>query len=64
MELRNIGINPNMPRSELVNTLSSQQIDTLLDPRLSPFEDLKKDGLAHTGDELVSQRVTRGGKPV
>ena len=44
-QLRDSGINSNtkMQRSELVNTLSSQQIDSysILDLRLALFENLK-----------------------
>ena len=47
-----------------MHALSGQQTDTLLDLRSALFEDLKKDGLAHAGDELASRRVTRGGKPL
>ena len=59
-QLRDSGINSNMQRSELVNTLSSQQIDSysILDLRLALFENLKV-GLAHTEGEVVNWRVTR-----
>ena len=59
--LRTLGINPNVPRSELISLLSAQSADTLLALRQAFFEELVSKDLAH-GDELVGCRCTRTGR--
>ena len=62
--LRNLGIDPNVPISEIIPLLSSQPTDCLLQLREGLFEDLRLKGLVHVGDELVSRRCTRRDKPL
>ena len=62
--LRNLGIDPNVPRSEIIPLLSSQPTDSLLRLRECFFEELRLKGLVHVGDELVSRRCTSRGKPL
>ena len=62
--LRNLGIDPNVPRSEIIPLLSSQPTDFLLQLRECFFEELQLKGLVHVGDELVSRRCTSRGKPL
>ena len=62
--LRDLGIDPNVPRSEIIPLLSSQPTDRLLLLRDRFFEELRLKGLTHVGDELVSRRCTSRGKPL
>ena len=57
--VRSLGINPNVPRTEVLSVLSAQSTDYLLGLRQSLFEDLAANGLVSEGDELVSRRCTK-----
>ena len=61
--LRNLGIDPNVPKTDLISLLSTQSTDVLLNLRQSFFDDLVSDGLGNEGDELVGRRGS-GGKPL
>ena len=63
-KLRSLGLNPNAPKSELVPLLSSQPVDALLDIRDYFFAEATSSNLVPPGDELVSRRSVRGGKPL
>ena len=63
-KLRSLGLNPNAPKSELVPLLSSQPVDALLDIRDYFFAEAASSNLVPPGDELVSRRSVRGGKPL
>ena len=62
--LRELNIDPNMSKSEGVLSLSALKTDTLLDLRVTLFEHAAKESLVEPGDELVSRRLTRTGKPL
>ena len=53
---RNLGIDPNVPETDLISLLSNQSMDVLLNLRQSFFNDLVSDGLGNEGDELVGRR--------
>ena len=54
--LRNLGIDPNVPKTDFISLLSNQSTDVLLNLRQSFFDDLVSDGLGNEGDELVGCR--------
>ena len=56
--LRSLNIDPNVPKSELVSTLSTQSVDSLLSLRSALFEDARSAALTHPNDALVSRRST------
>lgn len=57
--LRSLGIDPNVPKTELLSLLSNQSTDSLLDLRQSFFEELVAKNLGNEGDELVGRRCTK-----
>ena len=61
--LRSLGVNPNVPRSELVSVLSTQSTNYLLDLKQTFFEELAATHLIREGDELVSRRCSKS-KPL
>ena len=63
-KLRALGINPNALKSELVCALSTLTMDVLLTVREDLLTEYKDNTLVTPGDELVSRRVTRTGKPL
>ena len=56
--MHNLGINPNLPKSELVSLLTTQATNVQLDLRQTFFEELVSKGLGNEGDELVSRRCS------
>ena len=63
-QLCTLGINPDVPKTQVVSTISGQPVDFLLTLRDMLFCKAAKRALITTGDELVGQRITRGGKPL
>ena len=57
--LRGLGINPNVPRFEIISALSGQTTDYLLHFRQSLFDELAAKDLVSEGDELVSRRCSK-----
>ena len=60
-KLRELGLDPNTTRTECLDLLTTQSIDTLLNLRTALFSKCYKDGAVQQGDELVSRKVTRTG---
>ena len=48
--LRSLNIDPNVPKSELVSTLSTQSVDSLLSLRSALFEDARSAALTHPNE--------------
>ena len=63
-KLRELGIDPNLPKSECLSTLVTQSVEILLDLRTCLFNHTDEKSLVTPGDELVSRRLTRSGKPL
>ena len=61
-KLRELGLDPNTTRTECLDLLTTQSIDTLLNLRTALFSECYKDGVVQQGDELVSRKVTCTGK--
>ena len=57
-KLRELGIDPNVPKSECLSALVTQSVEILLDLRTCLFNH------ANEKSELVSRRLTRSGKPL
>ena len=53
--LRSLGLNPNIPKAELVSSFSTQSIDFLLNLRQAFFEELVSQGLGNVQDKLVAE---------
>ena len=63
-KLRELGIDPNVPKSECLSALVTQSVEILLDLRTCLFNHADEKSLVTPGDELVSRRLTRSGKPL
>ena len=65
-KLRELGIDPNvsLPKSECLSALVTQSVEILLDLRTCLFNHADEKSLVTPGDELVSRRLTRSGKPL
>ena len=64
-KLRELGIDPNVPKSECLSALVTQSDEILLDLRTCRlFNHANEKSLVTPGDELVSRRLTRSGKPL
>ena len=63
-KFRELGLDPNVPKTERVSALATQSVDILLDLRSCLFNHAAEKSLVTSGDELVGRRVTRAGKPL
>ena len=63
-KLRELGIDHNVPKSECLSVLVTQSVEILLDLRTCLFNHGDEKSLVTPGDELVSRRITRSGKPL
>ena len=63
-KLRELGIDPNIPKSECVFVLATQSVDVVLDLRTCLFNHFSESTLVTPGHELVSRRLTWSGKPL
>lgn len=56
--LRSLGLNPNIPKAELVSSYSTQSTDFLLNLQQALFEELVSKGLGNVQDKLVGQEIS------
>ena len=63
-KLRELGIDPNTKVRVCISVLATQSVDILLDLRTCLFNHAAESTLVTPGDELVSRRLTRSGKPL